>query len=316
MAQRRVRIATILAKAETTYNTDSSPDGTNAVRVYELNVNPNALIRMIEQPEHRATIDQLPRIYSGAMCEITFSFPLKGSGTAGTAPEIDPLLQCAGLEDTIVAATSVTYDPSTNPTLPGSATLIVNWDGVQQKITGCRATSFELSATAANGLVATMTLLGHKSGVFTDTSMPSLTFDDTQRIPFYNASSFAVGSWTPSGVIDFSVNLGLEAGTYDDAVAADGYGEVVIGSRAATGRMVVPLPTVAAKNLYSDLTSNVEATLDTGVIGSAGNQIQITAPALQFLDLPLGTADRIRTVEIAFSLNSSSGDDEIAIAFT
>jgi hypothetical protein len=40
---------------------------------------------------------------------ITFDVELAGSGSAGTAPAFGPLLKAAGLSETVVAVTSVTY---------------------------------------------------------------------------------------------------------------------------------------------------------------------------------------------------------------
>ncbi|MFD3263331.1 hypothetical protein [Phenylobacterium ferrooxidans] len=61
----------------------------------------------------------------GEYGELTFSVPLGGSGTAGTAPKWGKLLLMSGYAETVVATTSVTYALAANPA--ASATGAITW---------------------------------------------------------------------------------------------------------------------------------------------------------------------------------------------
>ena len=65
--------------------------------------------RMNERPAIRQSFGKLAAIYGGSLAQVTFDIEIKGSGTAGTAPEAGALLQAVGMSETIVATTSVTY---------------------------------------------------------------------------------------------------------------------------------------------------------------------------------------------------------------
>ena len=73
---------------------------------------------------------------------IEFDVELKGSGTAGTAPEFGDLIRACGFLETIVAGTSVTYTPASD-SIP-SLSLALYEDGIANKIWGARGT-FKIS---------------------------------------------------------------------------------------------------------------------------------------------------------------------------
>ncbi|WP_444932401.1 hypothetical protein ACJJIF_22000 (plasmid) [Microbulbifer sp. SSSA002] len=70
--------------------------------------------------------------------EVTFNAELKGSGAAGTPPEIAPLLRACGLAETITAGTSVEYNLASEG--HESITLYLYEDGSLYKLTGVRGT--------------------------------------------------------------------------------------------------------------------------------------------------------------------------------
>jgi hypothetical protein len=116
----RVQNEVILFKTETTYGTDSVPTaGTNAILVRSVSFAPEAL-RMIDRGAIRASLGSLQQIYGGEMKRIQFECEVKGSGAAGTAPEIGPILKACGLSETVVASTSVTYKPTSSNHSSGS----------------------------------------------------------------------------------------------------------------------------------------------------------------------------------------------------
>ena len=120
----------LLAKAETTYGTDSSPTAaTNSILVQNVSYSETGL-RMAKRPALRGnSIAPLQDIYAGQLRDISFECEVKGSGVAGTVPEIDPLLQACGMSVTTVALTSNTYAPNSNSATQGSVSMYLYLDG-------------------------------------------------------------------------------------------------------------------------------------------------------------------------------------------
>jgi hypothetical protein len=84
--------------------------GSNAIQVTNVEVTP------IESDNVQAAAFQgfiggstRGTLVANKRVSITFDVELSGSGTAGTAPAFGPLLKAAGLSETVVAITSVTY---------------------------------------------------------------------------------------------------------------------------------------------------------------------------------------------------------------
>lgn len=93
----------ILSKIETTYATDSSPAGTDAILVRNLDITPieaDVVSRDLIRP-YLGNYDQL---LAQTRVSITFEVEMAGSGTAGTAPKFNSLLRACGLAETLLAA--------------------------------------------------------------------------------------------------------------------------------------------------------------------------------------------------------------------
>jgi hypothetical protein len=101
MALTRKRL--ILAKIETTYATDSSPAGTDAILVRNLDITPieaNVVSRDLIRP-YLGNYDQL---LAQTRVTVTFQVEMAGSGTGGTAPKFNSLLRACGMAETLLAA--------------------------------------------------------------------------------------------------------------------------------------------------------------------------------------------------------------------
>lgn len=93
----------ILSKIESTYATDSSPAGTDAILVRNLDITPieaDVVSRDLIRP-YLGNFDQL---LAQTRVSITFEVEMAGSGTAGTAPRFNSLLRACGLAETLLAA--------------------------------------------------------------------------------------------------------------------------------------------------------------------------------------------------------------------
>ncbi|MGH6742654.1 MAG: phage tail tube protein, partial [Bradyrhizobium sp.] len=158
----RISNEVVLAKAEVTYNTDPTPAAsTDAVLIQNVDLK-TASLRMVDRAAVRGQLGMLQKIYGGQLRTITFSCEVKGSGAAGTPPEIGPLLTACGLTETIVASTSVAYTP--NDGTHKSVTIYYFEGGRNRHIlTGCRGSAnFKLSAGGL--LTIDFTFTGHYGG--------------------------------------------------------------------------------------------------------------------------------------------------------
>ncbi|MEK9985427.1 MAG: phage tail tube protein, partial [Opitutae bacterium] len=183
----------LLAKIEATYNANVAPTGADAILVRNLEVTPfesDSVSRDLVRPYYGSSDVLLSR----KRVRCTFSVEMAGSGTAGTAPRYGPLLQACAMEATVVANTSVTYDPVSSFNGNDSVTLIYNVDGVQHKVTGARGT---FSLNAQNNEIPTIDF--EMTGIYvdpTDTAQSTYTIsygDQAQPVLFQdgNTSSFS-----------------------------------------------------------------------------------------------------------------------------
>ena len=93
----------ILAKTEATYGTDSSPAGTDAILVKELEITPieaDVVSRDLIRP-YLGNSDQL---LANTRVSITFQVEMAGSGAGATAPRFSSLLKACGMAETTTAA--------------------------------------------------------------------------------------------------------------------------------------------------------------------------------------------------------------------
>jgi hypothetical protein len=93
----------ILTKIEGTYGTDSSPAGTDALLVRNLEVTPIEA-ETVSRDLIRPYLGNSAQILSQTRVLLTFEVELAGSGTSGTASKMDSLLRACGLAATTTAA--------------------------------------------------------------------------------------------------------------------------------------------------------------------------------------------------------------------
>lgn len=305
-----VRNETVLAKIESTYNTDSVPAAGDAVAFSNVGWSHDGL-RMIDRDVVQQGLDTKKRIYGGSLQTITLTCEVKGSGAAGTAPEYGPLLRACGLDETIVASTSVTYAPVSSAL--ESCTIYYFEEGKRYILTGCRGNaefSFETGAVP----MVTFTMTGHRSDP-TDTAAPTPTYDATDPIGLINIP-FTVGGST-FAINSFSLDLGNVIAQPPSLAATDGYGEIFVTGRDPGGSMDPESVLVATDSIVADFTAGTAAALSLGPVGAtAGNIVDLDVPVTYYVDVSPGDREGIRTNDISYKAAITAGDDELSLAFT
>ena len=303
----------ILLETESTYGTDPTPDGADAILVRDLNITPlqsDVVSRNLIRPYLGAS----EQLLANTRVECTFSVELAGSGTAGTAPRYGKALLACGLKETVAASTSVTYAPDdTFP--PDSCTIYYNIDGVLHKVTGARGT-FTLNMAVGEIPSIDFTFTGVYNAP-TDTAAPSVTYAN-QATPVIakqgNTTGFELLSY--SGCLQsvtFDIGNTL---VYRDLINCTK--QVLLTDRASTGSVVIEAPTIAQKDYFT-------AALSDGTLGNllfqhgqtAGNIFDFASTKVDIGDVSYSDQDGIHMLTIPFTcVPSTSGNDEFSFVYT
>ncbi len=175
----RAREAVILIKAETNEGENANPAAaSNAVLVENMQINLTPQVE--ETNEYVGSLDGLDDIVGGIQVGMSFDCRVKGSGSPGTPPEIDPALRACGWEQVATAA-AVPAAPeacgaggsSTTAELGASASAVAQaYRGMPVDFTGAPVlSSFISDYTAAK--IATLTdAAGAPIDIGTDYQIP------------------------------------------------------------------------------------------------------------------------------------------------
>jgi len=303
----------ILCKEESTYNTDSAPTASADAILISNPSWANEGLRMNERDVVKKTLGKKKSIYGGSLKTVTFDVEIKGSGTAGTAPDLGVLLEICGMTETVVASTSVTYAPESDPASMKSGTLWYYQDGLIHKLTGCRG-NFSANLETGNVGMFSFTITGHSVAPI-DGAIVTPTVDATDPVSI-KGTSFTIDSYAAtinSLAFDMSNTVAMPA----DMNATDGYGEIFVAQRDINGTFDPEMELVATEDFDGNFRSGAAMALTTGAIGAtAGNILTVTMPAVSYRDISPGDRDGIRTYELAYGAAESSGDDGVSIAFT
>jgi len=255
----------------------------------------------------------------GAMsATISFSVPLKGSGTAGTAPEFDNALKACGMMVTNVGATSDTYTATSafdsaggNPHTSYSIHLLN--DATRFSVIGAFG-NVSMTAEVDSVPMLSFTFSGAYSP-YTDDGLEdaSAVYDATIPQPFIGAtmaSNFG-GAYSPIGVTAFSWDLGNVIALGKDASATYGFYGARITGRNITGSMTFEKVLQASADFYGHAAAATAGTLGTGVVGgTAGNKWAVSVLHAT-LGMPAeGDADGIMTWTCPFDVHADSDEVE------
>jgi hypothetical protein len=309
MALTRKRL--IQVKKESTYGTDSTPAGTDALLVRNLEITPIEA-DVVSRDLIRPYFGNSPQLLANTRVSITFQVELAGSGTAGTAPRYGAVLQACGLSETIVAATSVTYAPVSSSL--SSATIYFNNDGIRHILTGCRGT-FVLNAEVGQIPTIDFTMIGVYNAP-TDTALPSVTYS-AQASPLIfkqgNTSSFQFFSY--AGCLQ-SVSLDIANETvYRELVGCTK--EILITDRAPSGTVMIEAPALATKDYFSIAQTETTGNLTFLHGTTAGNRVTLTAGQCDITNPTYGDQDGVQMLNIPYvAVPTTAGNDELSLAFT
>ena len=300
----------ITAKIEASQGVDANP--TPALDAIRVETPAKAWFNNREtQPESvRPSQGSEQSIYGGSLKQLTFEALLKGSGTAGTPPEVAPLLRACSLAETIIPATSVSYTPVSEE--HETATLYFYEDGRLGKMTGAMG-NLVITGTAGLALRGAFTFTGHWTNPV-DTPLPSFTFSSV-KAPAYINAPFVFGG--AGGTIStFSVDLGNVVTIPENVTTLDGYGDAYQVNRGVSGSFN-PLDSLPGQRDWPGVwQSDTLNAMTSGAFGAAGNRIEVKCDFAQLGSISDADRDGVMGLELGFRGRISAGDDDFELIFT
>ncbi len=300
----------LLGKIETVYGTDAAPSGAaNAIQIRNsVKVTPIEL----ELEEMDVALPHLGHQVQVPVTEfkmIEFTCLLQGSGAAGTAPAMGPLLRACGFTETISAGVSVAYAP--NSVMADALTIKYNEDGEQHTLLGARG-DCDFAFTAKKLPVINFRMVGLFSPV-TDTAMPALTLTAWKKpvaVTSVNTTPFTVHGYAAK-LYELTTKMNNTFARRN----LPGVYEVLTTDRKPDGSLRIENPTVAAFDYLTKVrNADVDVlTLTHGV--AAGYKVKVDMPAAQLLTPEKGEEDRVQTVQFGLRPTPSAGNDEVSITF-
>lgn len=311
----------LLAESEATYGTDPTPGGTDAVIVID-DLTINVIEESADLDHVDAGLDGFEHVAGTLMYEVSFTTPLRGSGAAGTAPDIAPLIKACGFSETIVAATSVTYAPASvfdAATGYQSATFYIQDGTLQYQAHGCYGT-FGLVAAAASFPKLAFTFQGLYEKPTDLASITAPTYDTTRPAPC-RGMTFSIGGSSPR-MSAFSLDLNRETHVVRDMAATLGVRAVELGRCKPSGAFTIQEQTIATIDHWARLDTPTNLAWSFAFGGSAGNICTIGRPAantsggLKYRVLSQGEDNGVISHEIGYTLGRHSLNDTLQLVFT
>lgn len=300
----------LAAKVEGTEGTKETLALADAVLISNIKFSPD--IEMYARNALRGTLSRDPSVSGKQKGNISFDVELKGSGTAGTAPDYGKLLKSCGYSETIVASTSVTYKPATN-SLSNSMTLGIYMDGVIARIWGARG-NVKGSMNAGKPGILSFEFQGAAFEVV-DGALLAPSYTTVIPPAFLNASLLLEAYAAICSKVDFDTANVI--GLRESINSASGFLSALITGRNPKGSLDPELPTVAVYDFFGKWKApGTLGALQLAATGSAGNIVTVSFPKVRYAKIADNERNGIRTLGLDFEACLNTGDDEISIALT
>ena len=305
----------LIAKIESSYGTDPTPvGGSDAIQVTNLEVTPIESDN-VQAAAYQGFIGNSTRgtLVANKRVSVTFDVELAGSGTAGTAPAFGPLLKAAGLSETIVAATSVTYAGVSSSF--DSATIYCFYDGTRHKITGARG-SVSFNFTAGQFAVASFNMIGIYNAPDDTALSGTFTVANQAAAIEVNDSNMTTSTFhgvTSARIESFDLALNNEL-IYKETAASQ---EVLITNRTPGGTAVIEAPAVGSTDYFAKAAAAATGSTSLVLGGTAGNIITLTAAQTDITGVSYGDTNGVISLSMPYlALPTTAGNDELSLAFT
>ena len=303
----------ITLKLESTYGTDPTPAAADAIQTNNLRIKPYGGPRITRDLDRQGVGTQ-DEVNTAPEVEITFDVEMSCSGVAGTPPNVDKALQACGMDATIVAVTSVTYQP-VDPQAIESCTIYFYLDGQIHKIVGCRG-EWSLNFPAGGYPRYSFRFVGLFAAPIAGAIVTPVFTNSTAALPVtkVNTPTFTLDAY--AGVLQ---NLSITGGNSVVHENAPGRDQVFIPDRNMVGEIQILGTDIATKDWIAKVRSDaalskVVLNLVHGTV--AGSRVTINAPKVQLSDVEYADVNMRTGFKFAARYTPNTINDEITIAYT
>lgn len=308
MAVRKHNKLAMLHKLETTYGEDAAPVAANALLAANVTITP------IEGQEVSRDL-LLPymgnqgMVLAGIYARVEFDLEIAGSGTAGEPPKIGSILRVAGMSETITAGQDVTYEIIEEAVESGSLYFIS--DKVRHVLVGGQANIAPSFAPSSIPRFR-VTYLGLLGTITDVAAMPSVTnagWPTPDTVSKAN-TTMSLHCW-PS----VAESLTLDLGNTLTPRFLIGDEKILISNRSTTGNTVVEGRSLSEVDWFDRALKRTRGALTLTHGKTAGNIVEITAPAVEVGKPSQGQTDGIINYSLPLSFCPIDGLDKLKLVF-
>lgn len=309
------RRAIVAAKIETT---EGTAEALAAADANFLVVDPKfeIIMPLFERQNVDASLSPFNAVRGTQEAQLTFKVEAKGSGTGGAAPAVGKLLKGCGYVETISGVSS-SYDFGTGAS--SSMTLALysytntgSGNLLRQQMRGARG-NVKFTAKAGEPGFFEFTFKGVYDGTTDQADLQGSGLEQTTPPAFLTANllmqSFA------ARLESVSIDVGNNLAPRGDVNKAEGIFSFAITNRSPKGSVDPELDLVANHDFYGKWVSGVTASLSFLLGGTSGNQLVVTAPAIQYSKVARGDRGGVLTAALDFLCVRASGASNNELQF-
>lgn len=286
-----IRLDGLLAKVETTYGVDPTPDPTtDAIRVSERVWSSLRVEYAFPGRRDDAASGRLiplgPTDRKGRIVTLDIAWEARGAGaqyTSNVKPEASALLRACGLSETLQSNKYI-YAPA--DTQHASCTIYAYAGGAVFKIVGCRGRLTWPVEAGGVGIIR-FQMQGILAADPAGAALPAITYQAALP-PVAAGMVLTVGNWTPTRVISAEFDSGVELQRVDDVTAADAVREFAITMINPSYRLQALADSLSTYNPYTASKSTTPIAISQTLGATANNKV-IFATSAAYLETPAHT---------------------------
>ena len=305
MAVRRWRKLAMLHKLETIYGTNAAPLAANGIVATNITFTP-VQAEEVSRDLFLPYMGNQGVVLAGVHGRIEFDVEIAGAGAAGDVPRYGSLLRSCGMSETVTATTSVDYEIVENAVESG--TLFFNSDGVQHIFLGSQS-NVAMTFTPKQIPKFRFTVVG-LLGTISDAALPAVTTAGWTKPLIVNKANTVMSLHGWSAVAE---SLSVDLGNTLTPRFLIGDERVMISDRSSTGTAVVEARHLADINWLQRALDRTSGPLSLVHGVTAGNIVEVTAPAAELGSPTQGQTDGIVNYSLPLQFCPVLGRDEVKI---
>ena len=299
----------ICAKAESSYATDPTVAGSNAILCQSIEITP-LTGDTVSRDLVRGYMGNYESINVNTHVQLTAVCELAASGSAGTAPAFSNLLLSCGTALTTASSTSDTYAPLATA---GSSTIYYFVDGQRHKILGARG-SFSISLSVSEIPTITFNMIGLYSAPGASANLtPTYSNQATPVIPNKtNTTAFQLHTFAGAmQSMTFDLNNDL---SYRELIG--GTKEVLFTDRKPSGSISIEAPALGTKDFFAISEAGTLGNLTYQHGQTAGNRVTLTLPKTDIQAPSYSDDNGVVMLNMDYlATPTTSGNDEFSLKF-